>query len=126
MLAYGAATVGWAALAAFVGVFAAAVAVKTKLGFTWIARRLKRAYTDWFADAVDTHLQPKLNAAASDIIVKAEATALTVKHDLEAHTREEGEIVRREVKDAIAPLVMQVASAEVERHQFEGETRAMH
>lgn len=123
MLATDAHTIVGAAIAAFVAVFAGALALKTKLGFSWLGRKIKAALKRAFVEAIDEHVAPEFEvlrqntvdraaeikseamAAAEQVRVEAEANASRVEEALRVHTMEEGEIVRVIVKQEIEPII---------------------
>jgi hypothetical protein len=116
----------WLVVGAFVTVFAGAAAIKTKLGMSWLARRSRRAFVEWFGAAIDTHVAPKFDEIRDELHATAEATqansrqaATVIKQEaldtsvrvreemldaLRVHAEEEMPLVRQVVEEALAPL----------------------
>jgi hypothetical protein len=100
MLGFGEFDAFWYVVAAVgVGVLSA-IAYGTRTFLRWLIGWAKREYLDWFAEAIDTHVEPKFAAIRQDTAARADE----VKEDLRLHTLEEGEVVRGVVKAEVAPL----------------------
>lgn len=81
----------------------------------WLARRTKRAYKEWFAEAIDEHVQPQFEAIkantklqAAQIRSDALDAAAEVKEQLRLHTLEEGEVVRAVVREELGAMTGQL------------------
>lgn len=106
--------IGWVALSAFVTVLAGALAIRTKIGLSWVGRKIKEAFNRAFAEAVDEHVEPKFAQLREESL----QAAAEVREDLRLHTAEESEIVRRVVKEEITPIVERLD--QIEANQLEG------
>lgn len=116
----------WAFVAAVAAAAGGWFAFKTRLGLSWVARKMREAFNNAFRDAVDEHVEPKFAqlrtetvAIATALEQKVETTAAALKVDTEAtagkveallaeHTAAEQGAVRETIDAALAPLTQTV------------------
>ncbi len=129
-MAFGAVDAAWYVVAGAAVAIGGALVFWFRRTFRWMGRRLKAAYLEWFAEAVDQHVQPQFDAIRDNTIRRAGeirdeaaataqhvhdemlATAQEVKEQLRIHTAEEGELVRAIVKEEVAPIAAQLTEVQ--------------